>query len=104
MNVIAANCKQLLFHSIKHVEFRAKKRIFAGNFTALIKKRSTAEAHKILIETYGDHALLETICRDWFRRLQNNDFDVEDKECSDAPKKVEDEELETLIHENSCQT
>ena len=45
-----------------------------------IKKKSAAEAHRILVETYGDHALSETTCRDWFRRFKNNDFDVEDKE------------------------
>ena len=37
-------------------------------------------------------------------RFKNNDFDVEDKERSAALKKFEDEELEALLHENSCQT
>jgi len=46
----------------------------------------------------------ETICRDWFRRSKNNDFDIEDKEQSGTPKKFEDEELEALLHEDSCQT
>ncbi|EFN77431.1 hypothetical protein EAI_13541, partial [Harpegnathos saltator] len=49
------------------------------------QKKSAAETHRILVETYGDYALLETTCRDWFRRFKNNDFDVEDKERSDAP-------------------
>ena len=44
------------------------------------------------------------LCRkqktDWFGRLKNNDFDVEDKELSGAPKKFEDEELEALLHED----
>lgn len=66
------------------------------------QKKSAAEAHRILVETYGDHALSETTCRDWFRRFKNNDFDVEDKERSGAPKKFEDEELEALLDENSC--
>jgi len=60
--------------------------------------------HRILVETYGDHALSETTCRNWFRRSKNNDFDIEDKECSGAPKKFEDEELEALLHEDSCHT
>jgi len=38
------------------------------------------------------------------RRSRNNDFDVEDKKRSGAPKKFEDKELEALLHENSCQT
>ena len=68
-----------------------------------IQKKSTAEAHRILVETYGDHTLSETTSRDWFRHLKNNDFDIEDKECSGTPKKFEDEELEALLHEDSCQ-
>jgi len=36
--------------------------------------------------------------------LQNNDFDVESKVCSGAPRKFEDEELEALLHEDSYQT
>lgn len=69
-----------------------------------IQKKSAAEAHRILVDTYGEHALSETTCRDWFRRFKNNDFDLGDKERSGAPKKFEDEELEELLNEDSCQT
>jgi len=47
-----------------------------------IFKKSAAEAHRILAETYDDHVLSEIRYRDSFRRSKNNDFDVEDKECS----------------------
>jgi len=81
------------------------KRVFAGIWLHyFIQKKCAVEAHRILIETYDDHALSEIICRNWFRRSKNNDFDVEDKERSGAPKKFEDEELEALLHEDSCQT
>lgn len=69
-----------------------------------IQKKSAAEAHRILVETYGEHALSETTCRDWFRRFKNNDFDLGDKERSGAPRKFEDEELEELLNEDPCQT
>jgi len=46
---------------------------------------------------------LETICRDWFRRSENNDSHVEGKERCGAPKKLEDEELKAF-HEDSWQT
>ncbi|KAG5327210.1 MOS1T transposase, partial [Pseudoatta argentina] len=36
-------------------------------------------------------------CRDWFRRFKNNDFELEDKERSGAPKKFQDKELEQLL-------
>ncbi|KAG5316090.1 MOS1T transposase, partial [Pseudoatta argentina] len=65
-----------------------------------IQKKSAAEAHRILVQTYGDNALSDTTCRDWFRRFKNNDFELEDKERSGAPKKFEDKELEQLLDED----
>ena len=72
--------------------------------TTLFLKKSAAETHRILVETFGDHALSETTCRDWFRRFKNNNFGVEDKERSGAPKKFENKELEALLDQNSYQT
>ncbi|KAG5313201.1 KCD16 protein, partial [Pseudoatta argentina] len=66
-----------------------------------IQKKSAAEAHRILVETYGDNALSDTTCRDWFRRFKNNDFELEDKERSGAPKKFQDKELEQLLDEKA---
>ena len=74
------------------------------NFTKLLHpKKSAAEAHTILVETYSDHALSETTCKDWFRHFKNNDFDAEGKEFSSTLKKFEAEELEALLHKDSCQ-
>jgi len=56
------------------------------------------------VEAYGEHAISKTTCRDWFRRFQNNNFDMNDKEWSGQPKKFEDEKLEILLQEDSCQT
>ncbi|KAG5325898.1 MOS1T transposase, partial [Pseudoatta argentina] len=69
-----------------------------------IQKKSAAEAHRILVQTYGDDALSDTTCRDWFRRFKNNDFELEDKERSGAPKKFQDKELEQLLDEDPSQT
>ncbi|GBP89754.1 Mariner Mos1 transposase [Eumeta japonica] len=69
-----------------------------------ILKKSAAEAHRILAETYGDNALSHTTCRNWFRRFKNNDFELEDEEHSGATKKFEDEKLEELLDQNRCQT
>ncbi|KAG5320783.1 MOS1T transposase, partial [Pseudoatta argentina] len=63
-----------------------------------IQKKSAAEAHRILVQTYGDNALSDTTCRDWFRRFKNNDFQLEDKE------KFQDKELEQLLDEDPSQT
>ncbi|KAG5308900.1 MOS1T transposase, partial [Pseudoatta argentina] len=69
-----------------------------------IQKKSAAEAPRILVQTYGDNALSDTTCRDWFRRFKNNDFQLEDKERSGAPKKFQDKELEQLLDEDPSQT
>ncbi|KAG5307775.1 MOS1T transposase, partial [Pseudoatta argentina] len=69
-----------------------------------IQKKSAAETHRILVQTYGDNALSDTTCRDWFRRFKNNDFELEDKERSGAPKKFQDKELEQLLDEDPSQT
>ncbi|KAG5325288.1 MOS1T transposase, partial [Pseudoatta argentina] len=68
------------------------------------ERKSAAEAHRILVQTYGDNALSDTTCRDWFRRFKNNDFELEDKERSGAPKKFQDKELEQLLDEDPSQT
>ncbi|KAG5308596.1 MOS1T transposase, partial [Pseudoatta argentina] len=69
-----------------------------------IQKQSAAEAHRILVQTYDDNALSDTTCRDWFRRFKNNDYELEDKERSGAPKKFQDKELEQLLDEDPSQT
>ncbi|KAG5327098.1 MOS1T transposase, partial [Pseudoatta argentina] len=69
-----------------------------------IQKKSAAEAHRILVQTYDDNALSDTTCRDWFRRFKNNDFELEEKERSGAPKKFQDKELEQLLDEDPSQT
>ena len=103
----------LIRHSVNNVLFVGSKNVsFVPNKVRLrgillhyfIQKKSAAEALRILVETYGDNALSETTCRDWFRRFKNNDFELEDKEPTGAPKKFEDKELEELLDQDPCQT
>lgn len=69
-----------------------------------LAKKTGAEAHRILVEVYGEHALSKTTCRDWFRRFKRGNFDVKDEERPGRPKKFEDTELQALLDEDSCQT
>ena len=62
-------------------------------------KKAAAEAHRELQKVYGDAALSDTTCCDWFRRFEDGDFDVNDR-----PKTFEDAELEALLDEDPCQT
>ena len=66
-------------------------------------KKSAAEAHRLLAETYGEAALSERTCREWFQKFKNGKFDIEDKERSGRPKVYEDAELEALLDQDSCQ-
>ena len=65
-------------------------------------KKSAVEAHRLLVEAYGDSVLSERSCREWFQKFKNGEFDVEDKERSGRPKVYA--ELEALLDEDSCQT
>ncbi|KAG5318840.1 MOS1T transposase, partial [Pseudoatta argentina] len=66
--------------------------------------KSAAEAHRILVDVYSEHALTEQTCRKWFARFKAGDFDLDDKERPGQPKKFEDNDLQALLNENSCQT
>ena len=53
-------------------------------------KKTATEAHQELQKVYGDAALNETTCRDWFRRSKDGDFDVDDRPREGRPKTFED--------------
>ena len=40
-------------------------------------KKSAAKAHRMLLNTYGEAAISERTCREWFQRFKNGDFDVQ---------------------------
>ena len=63
-------------------------------------KKSAAESHRMLVEAYGDNALSETTCRDWFRRFNDDNFDLSDKKRENRPRKVEDCQLQALLNED----
>ena len=49
-------------------------------------KKSAAEAHRLLVERFGEAALSERSCRELFQKFKNGEFDIEDKERSKRPK------------------
>jgi len=66
-------------------------------------KKSAAEVHRMLSNTYDEAAISETTCREWFQRFENGDFDVEDRHSGGRKKVFEDAELEALLEQDSCQ-
>ena len=65
-------------------------------------KKSAAEAHRVLVEVYGESAPTDKSGESGFET--SNDFSVEDKERPGQPKKFEDEELEALLDQDPFQT
>ena len=63
-------------------------------------KKFAAEVHRLLSETYGEAALSERSCREWFQKFKNGEFDIKHKECSGRLKVYEDAELEALLDQD----
>jgi len=51
-------------------------------------KKSAAEAHRLLVKAYGDAALSERSCREWFQKFKNGEFDVETKNVAEGRKRT----------------
>ena len=64
-------------------------------------KKSAAEAHQML--SNDEAAISERMCREWFQRFKNGDFDVEDRHSGGRENVFEDAELEALLEQDSCQ-
>ena len=56
-------------------------------------KKTAAEAHRELHKVYGYAALSETMYRDWFRRLIDGDFNVDDHPREWGPKNFENADV-----------
>jgi len=54
----------------------------------------------MLSNTYGEAAISERTCREWFQHFENGDFDVEDRHSGGREKVFENTELEAL--QDSC--
>ena len=67
-------------------------------------KKSAAEAHRLLVERYGEVALSERSCRKWFQKSKNGEFDIKDKKNVAEGRVYENAELEALFDQDSCQT
>ena len=70
----------------------------------LFCQENFSESHRLLVDVCGDDSLSRTQCFEWFKRFESGDFDIKDKGRPGQEKKSEDEKLETLLSEDSCQT
>ena len=65
-------------------------------------KKTAADAHRMLSNTYVEAALSERTYREWFQRFKSGDFDVEDRHGNGKETIFEDSELKVLLAEDSC--
>lgn len=81
-------------------------------------EKNASEAQRILVNTYGEHALSESTCRKWFQRFRTGDYDLNDKDGKnkETPKDkpstprekpstaCEDADLQALLDEDNAQS
>jgi len=83
-----------------------KKKAYAGSFAFLFQFEEIG--CRIASNTYTvkvcDNALSETMCRDWFRRFNDDNFNLSDKKRENRPRKIEDCQLQALLNEDDTQS
>ena len=65
-------------------------------FSVSIWRNRLPNRNKCLWRPCGDNALSETTCRDWFRRFNDDNFDLSDKKRENLSRKVEDCQLHSV--------
>ncbi|UYV82702.1 hypothetical protein LAZ67_22000618 [Cordylochernes scorpioides] len=87
---------------VENGDFRAKKCPFAGILLfAFNWKKSATEAHRMLEEVHGDHALSKSQCYRWFKKFQSGDFELDNEPRGKPHQKFEDAELQALHEKKS---
>ncbi|UYV68105.1 hypothetical protein LAZ67_5003070, partial [Cordylochernes scorpioides] len=67
-------------------------------------KKSATEAHRMLEEVHGDHALSKSQCYRWFKKFQSGDFELDNEPRGKPHQKFEDADQQALLDEDSTQT
>ena len=61
------------------------------------KEKNAAQAAKKLRDVYGEEALKNWQCRNWFDKFRSGAFSLKDKERSGRPNEVHDDQIEAII-------
>jgi len=76
----------------------AKQTIFSG-FDAFARRKCNANKKKICAG-YGEDAVSERVCQNWFAKFRAGDTTCEDRERSSRPLVVDDDQIKSLIESN----
>lgn len=61
------------------------------------KGKNASQAHKKLCAVYGDEALKERQCQNWFAKFRSGDFSLKDEKRSGRPVEVDDDLIKAII-------
>ncbi|XP_014482319.1 PREDICTED: histone-lysine N-methyltransferase SETMAR-like [Dinoponera quadriceps] len=61
------------------------------------KGKNAAQAAKKLRDVYGEEALKERQCRNWFDKFRSGDFLLKDEQRSDRPLQADDDQIKAII-------
>ena len=64
------------------------------------KGNNAAQAAKKLRVVYGEEALKDRQCRNWFNKLSFGDFSLKDEQLSSRPNEVDDDQIKAIIESN----
>ena len=61
------------------------------------KGKNAAQAAKKLRDVYGDEALKDRQCRNWFDKFRSGDFSLKYEQRSGQPNEVDDDQIKSII-------
>ena len=61
------------------------------------KGKNASEAAEKLRDVYGEEALKDRQCRNWFDKFRSRDFPLESEQHSGLPNKVDDGQIKAII-------
>ncbi|KAL4711420.1 hypothetical protein ACJJTC_016174 [Scirpophaga incertulas] len=61
------------------------------------KGKNAAQAAKKLRDVYGEEALKERQCRNWFDKFRSGDFSLKDDQRSGRPEKLDDDQIKNSL-------
>lgn len=58
----------------------------------------------MICTAYGDNAVSHAVCRNWYKKFYNGNFDLKDQSRSGRTVKFESDELQTLLNQDTTPT
>jgi len=67
-------------------------------------KKNAAQAIAMICAPYGENAVSHTTCKRWYQKFRQGNFSLENEPRAGRSRKIETDELQTLLDINSAQT